>query len=137
MGYLAFVYSDHEDNGVQRNCRGYFDRIDDALEQIHGGRWDKNNLELLDLETYGFHKYEWKPLFEFKAEFINDENGHSIKDENWPHAPSFYKMRYFLKHRYKKDADWFEIFKPTNWKASVFGEHNPQYYAGEWCSIRN
>lgn len=128
MKVLAFLYDNYDDVGVRNNFRGIWDSKEKALETLKGGRFALNNLELLDLETFGWSQYIWEPTYILRS-------GEWIKHP-W-NKDEFDIQRKFLKYRWGgKDAKEIEIFPPSNYNASEFGpEHDALYEAGCWKPV--
>jgi len=126
MAVLAFLYDDYDDVGISSNYRGIWDREDDALASIKGGRFGiLNNLELFDLKDYSWKKYEWRPTYILRTgEYIPHPWSDKELDIN----------RQFLKYRWGgDDSPEIEILPPSNFKVSRYGpEHDALYDAGEW-----
>lgn len=117
MTVLAFVYDDYYCNGVRSSFRGQYDDAEQAKEMLNGGRWERQNLELLDLDTLKMTQHVWRPLYEYSDEYLRSEDNSEIKH------------REFLTHRWDKDIPVKEIF----WDGvRKYGPNQIYFDAGEW-----
>lgn len=66
---MAFVYGPYTGSGIRQYCSGLFGNQTDALVNVRGDRYDREFMELLDLETGGFERFKWEPAYEW-----NDAN---------------------------------------------------------------
>lgn len=133
MTVIAFLYDDYYCWSPLKNFRGQWEQweeIEDALTHIHGGRDSKQNLELMDIDTFEWRSYRWQPLFKVKEldkvkwkgpdgpdDFAND--GYNIV--MWPYYQDFDDPK-TVKHRFEWD-----------WPTRRWGfEGNAMYDAGMW-----
>src|SRR5882762_8877653 len=117
MTVAAFIYDDYYCYGLRASFAGLFSNLSDAREFTLGGRYTRQNLEVMDLETCGISKYTWLPLYEvINGEWITRENGERVQVTH-------------LKHRWDKDKPMLELV----WDGDVrgYGQHQMHYDAGK------
>ena len=75
MPVIAFIHDDYDDVGVADNFRGHYKDIEEALNLLRGGRFGtNNNLEIMDVETFGWRHYRWKPDYKYRDGFEENED---------------------------------------------------------------
>lgn len=81
--YVAFMYDNYYCWSPKSNFKGCYedieDALEDALEELKGGRYENQNLELMHTETFEFRTYEWIPYY--KEFDIRNEDGSSSMDK--------------------------------------------------------
>jgi hypothetical protein len=113
MSYAAFVYDDHYCRGIADSFAGVYDSREEAKQRVRGDRWNHENLEIMNLKTFGITCYRWVPLYNFESK----RGGPSSNDGT-------------LTHSWSKDMPVIELV----WDGEVrrYGHNNPFFDAGEW-----
>ena len=76
MTVHAFMYNTYYCWGIRQNYRGVYKDIDEALNSLHGDRYENQNLELFNDQTGEWGRYKWKPTYELEW----TGSAHSIQD---------------------------------------------------------
>lgn len=116
MSCVAFVYRDYDRNGgVMDTFSGIYSDAEDARNALKGDRYDRANLEIMDLETCGFTRWRWTPLYVIEA--TRDAAGNRVEA---------------LAHRWDKDKPNI----PQIWADNRLIDSVKIFYeAGEWESL--
>ena len=124
MSVLAFTHDDYDDVGISSNCRGVWNDDREVREFLRGGRYEKTNLEILDLDTMGFSKYRWHSMYEYRSECLANPLPRAEWDSKWCSTIT----KHFLTLRYVEPKEEFEISYNE-----VQGKYDdPRYYEGWW-----
>lgn len=94
MTVAAFLYDNYYCWSPKQSFAGIFDTTEQAKKRILGSRWEKQNLETMDLATYEFKRFEWQPVYDHKADRetkkqyfkLNYKNGGQAPEPDWVEA---------------------------------------------------
>lgn len=117
MTVVAFLYDNYYCWSPKKSFAGVYPTPDAAKEAVRGGRYEKQNLETMDMETYQFLKFEWTPAYETKEE--DGKEFFRLRYKNGANAP---------------DPEWVEAeyWPPGDKTGSYSTETQAKYNAGFW-----
>lgn len=114
--YAAFVYDDHYCYGIANSFAGVYKSRKEATEIVRGDRFSRQNLEIMNLSTFGITRYTWVPLYEYAHRYdIRDGKHFDIET---------------LKHRWDETKPVIDL--EMDGPVRRYGHNNVFYEAGEW-----
>jgi len=87
MTVAAFLYDNYYCWSPKQSFAGIFATKEIAKESVKGGRWENQNLETFDLQTYEFNRYAWDPIYEHKEDRETKKQYFKLKYKNGGNAP--------------------------------------------------
>lgn len=127
---MAWVYDNYYCWSIYDNCRGVYKDKEEALEMLKGGRYENQNLELMDLDTLGYTRYWWRPNYIVRTENIENTDPEYRKDK-----PSGNKREY-LKYKWGSENSPESKEFRVDWYCGYGNRreayHQALYDAGSW-----